>query len=197
MANNISVYGKLTAAFLCVMLLAIACKKSNANSSDDDNEANGNTAVDNNLPQNTYSVNDKTTTAGFAVYSDLKSNGFSNCSGYPHTNCLYINFSGRVMPKVSGIYNIVYEIGNRDDAKEISMSYHNYYTDGMAKGIFSSYDSIVHISNIPAVTQKAIVTVENGKVNVKFTNLKLYGTNDPSTGAVYTPVSVSANVTLQ
>lgn len=195
MTNNVSVYGKLTAVFLCAMLLAISCKKTN--SPDDDNEVNGNTAVDNNLPQNTYSVNDKTTTAGFSVYSNLKSNGFSNCIGYPHTNCLYINFSGRGMPKVSGIYSIVSELGNRDDAKEISMSYHNYYTDGLAKGIFSSYDSIVHISNIPAVTQKAIVTVENGKVNIKFTNLKLYGTNDPRTGAVYTSVSVSANVTIQ
>jgi hypothetical protein len=177
---------------LIAILTLVSCKKTNQ----DDNKNTDDTAVENNLTENSYSVNGTVVNGSFAPFSDI-TNGVSNCNGYPNTNCFYIKFSGRGLPKASGIYNIVWEVGNRDDAKEITVSYNNYYTDNLPKGIFSAYDSIVHFSNIPAVTQKAIVTVANGKVNIKFTNLKLYGTNDPSTGAKYTAVSISANISAK
>ena len=177
---------------LITMITLASCKKKGSNDGDD----GGNTAVENSLAENSFSVNGTVVKGIFAPFSSSK-NGVSNCSGYPNTNCFYITFSGRGLPKTSGIYNVVWEVGNRDDAKEITVSYGNYYVDNMPKGVFSTYDAIVHFSNIPAVTQKAIVTVANGKVNVMFTNLKLYGTNDPSTGAKYTAVSVSANISAQ
>jgi len=166
-----------------LLLMAVsACKKSTPGNNGDGDE--------NNLPENNFSINGTKYASNSTLYFDLN-NEITSCyqinpdgyGGFDTKYCIHIFFSGKTLPTAGGTYDVVFFnnlTANNNDKKLSLTVYQN-------NDAYFSFDAKTYQNPAAGVTQKATVTVANGKVNVNLTNIKLFNT-DPA------PITLSANI---
>lgn len=172
-----------------VLLMAVsACKKSSS-----ENNGRGGDGDGNDLPENNFSINGTRYVSNSTLYFDLN-NEIISCyqinpdgyGGFGTKYCIHVFFSGKLLPTAGGTYDVVF-INNLTDTnndKKLSLT---VYQNNDA---FYSFDAKTYQISAAGVTQKATVTVSDGKVNVNLTNIKLFNTNP-------TPITLSANIILR
>lgn len=170
-----------------VLLMAVsACKKSTSENNGRDREGEGN-----NLPENNFSINGTKYASNSTLYFDLN-NEIISCyqinpdgyGGFGTKYCIHIFLSGKALPTAGGTYDVVFfnNITATNNDKKLSLT---VYQNNDA---FYSFDAKTYQNPAAGVTQKATVTVANGKVNVNLTNIKLFNNTSPS------PITLSANI---
>jgi len=169
-----------------LLLMAISsCKKGNSGDNDP--------KEDNDLAENNFSISGSKYAANSTSYFDLN-NEIISCyqinpdgyGGFGTKYCIHIFFSGNKLPTQSATYDIVYFnnlTATNNDRKLTLTVYQN-------NDVYHSFDSKTYQHPDAGVTQKASVTVANGKVTVKLTNIKLFNESP-------TPISISANIAVQ
>ncbi|OJY85647.1 MAG: hypothetical protein BGP14_00445 [Sphingobacteriales bacterium 44-15] len=166
--------------------LVCSCKKAPS-----DNESRS--GENNNLAENNFIINGTKYEANTTSYFDLN-NEITSCyqinpdgyGGFDTKYCIHVFFSGKVLPIASGSYDVVFFSNLTADNNDKKLSLTIYQNNDA----FYSFDAKTYQNPAAGVTQKATVTVANGKVNVSLTNIKLFNTS-PS------PITLSANILLK
>jgi hypothetical protein len=161
--------------YLPVLLLAMSgsCKKAGSDNERDREE-------NNDLPANNFSINGTKYAANATGYFYLN-NEITSCyqlnpdgyGGFGTNYCVHIFFSGKKLPTEGGTYDVVYfnNLTATNNDKKLSLTvYQN-------NDVYYSFDAKTYQNAAAGVTQKATVTVAEGKVTVTLTNIKLFNSN--------------------
>lgn len=170
------------------MLLLIAMSSCKKTSSGNDDDGGG----DNNLPENNFSINGTKYAANATSYFYLN-NEITSCyqlnpdgyGGFGTNYCVHIFFSGKKLSTQGGTYDIVFfnNLTATNNDKKLSLT---VYQNNDA---FFSFDAKTYQNPAAGVTQKATVTIAEGKVTVTLTNIKLFNSNP-------TPITINAKIVV-
>ncbi|HRE52192.1 MAG TPA: hypothetical protein PK339_12265 [Flavitalea sp.] len=167
------------------MIAISSCKKSTGNKEEEEEQRND-------LAENNFLINGTKYAANSTIYFDLN-NEIISCyqvnpdgyGGFEKKYCIHVFFSGNTLPTQGGVYDVVFfsNLTNANNDKKLSLT---VYQNSDA---YFSFDAKTYQNPAAGVTQKATVTVANGKVTVNFTDIKLFNTSPTS-------VPISANIVI-
>jgi len=165
------------------MIAINSCKKSTDNKEEEEEKRND-------LAENNFLINGTKYAANSTIYFDLN-NEIISCyqvnpdgyGGFEKKYCVHVFFSGNVLPTQGGVYDVVFfnNTTKVNNDKKLSLT---VYQNNDA---YFSFDAKTYQNPSAGVTQKATVTVANGKVSVNLTDIKLFNTSP-------TPITISANI---